>query len=424
MAITPSCDPATLVQQANCYKCIPKQARDAVRAFLLCQALNKSTPPCITPQAPKQISPGRLFPPTSTTITAAWSQPPNAGTLIIGYIVSWGTTSGGPYPNSSGLLPVFPKQYTITGLNPSTQYFYVIQAIGAVSGCNSANSTESNQTTTAGAGSACAAGTTFATNWANRVVANGGVMPSAATQLAIAQFQCGLITDGLDVLMYSWNAFVPDSLTAAITAQLISGGNSNDPWTNNNFVAGDLTVNGLAGNAATKWLNTGINPQNSSLTNNNAGVTIYTFTNNNTANAVAVGVDNGGFLQFLALECNGGTTFFFAWDAGSGVSAANAGFTGYISGNMIAANNHAIYEANSTTPHNTLVSGAVANTGGPTVPPFTIPIFAFTNNTGQSDFTDQRLSFVAIHQGLTSAQSAKFFARIQTLRQALGGGFV
>lgn len=224
--------------------------------------------------------------------------------------------------------------------------------------------------------------------------------------------------------MYSWNAFVPDNLTAATTAQLIQPLNESDPWTNHNFVAGDLTVNGLVGDGATKWLNTGINPQNTTLTNNSAGVTVYAVTNANTANAVLVAVDNGGFGQFLALENNGGSTFFFAWDVASGINGADAGFVGYNSGNMTAANFHAIYHASSTVPHGLLVAGAMANTGGPTVPPFTIPIFAFTNNTGQSDFTPQRLSFVAIHKGLTQSQSQSFFNRIQTLRQALGGGFV
>jgi len=36
-----SLDPATLVQNAKCFMCIPKSMRDSVQEYLLCQILNK-----------------------------------------------------------------------------------------------------------------------------------------------------------------------------------------------------------------------------------------------------------------------------------------------------------------------------------------------------------------------------------------------
>ncbi len=389
---------------------------EAAQVASTCKASN---PPCVTPTAPRITG---ILSFLNTSVTIGWKQISNSGSLITGYTVYWGTVSG-VYTNNSGLLPYNPKLYVVQGLTPGTTYFFAIKAF-AFTGCESAFSGEVSGTTTGS--STCAAGTAFAAAWAARVIVNGGILPSVATQQAIADFQCGLITDGLDTQMIAWNALVPDSLTAAITPQLVGVGL--DPWTNiGPFVAGDLTVNGLVGNGTTKALDTGINPQGvfgAASPGTDCGLTFYCFTNNDLLNAVAMGCDNGGFGQFSIIGNNSTQSFAYAYDLASVAAANQTGFTGYNSGNRTAANALALYQANSGTAHHTLVSSAVGNLGAAAVPPYTIHVFCFANNTGNANFTNQRLSFSAIHHGLSSAQSALFFARIQTLRTSLGGGFI
>lgn len=122
----------------------------------------------------------------------------------------------------------------------------------------------------------------------------------------------------------------------------------------------------------------------------------------------------------MGLELFGGNTFGVMWDAASLVTAANAGFTGYVSLNRTAINSLSLYEANSGIPHHLLVSSAVNNGGGVTNPPNPITVFCYNDNTGDGFFSGDRLGFIAYHFGLTSAQSLLLSARVQTLMTAFG----
>ena len=115
---------------------------DAVVTAVLCARTN---PPCITPTAP--VLAGLTNSPTDGTILqATWKQLGNAGSLITGYTVFWGTTSG-VYTSNSGVLPPQPHQYTITGLTPGTNYFVAVVANTNIAGCQSVNSNERSNST-------------------------------------------------------------------------------------------------------------------------------------------------------------------------------------------------------------------------------------------------------------------------------------
>lgn len=408
---------SAIMAAAKCFmSCVPPELHEAFQTALAAQAAGRSTPPCVTPTAPSAPT---VFQALNNILKISWTQPANPGSLIMSYTVSYGTTQGGPYANT---VVSHSKSASLTGLTSGTQYFFVVTA-NSFSGCSSAASTEGNGTTT-GTPAVCNAGLTFANAWATRVVANGGAAPSQATINAIANFQCGLITDGLDVLMKSWNAFVPDNLTAAITPQLLGIGL--DPWTNHNFVNGDLTVNGLVGDGATKFLQTGQVGTNlfPGTPVTNSGITAYAFTNPSVAQAAITGCSDGSS-SLCALEMYNGITSLLMFDVASDLlNVPNVGFTGYVSANRTAVNALAIYEASSVVPHHTLASNVVNNTGNGAANPFAFTVFCYNDNTGTLLFTNQRVSFIAYHQGLTSAQSALLFARIQTLRTALGGGVV
>lgn len=411
--------PAAIMQGAKCYlSCVPAELHAALSTSLFAQVANRSTPPCVTPSAPNsvQVAAAHVADP-NTELLVRWLQPANSGTLIGGYKVFWGTTAGGPYPNNSGQLPVSPKQYTITGLTAGTTYYVVVQADTSISGCVSANSSEANGTTSGS--STCAAGVTFANAWATQVVANGGAAPSQLTINAIAAFQCGLITDGLDTLMLAWNAIVPDSFTAATTPQLQGTGFA--LWQPTLLSGADLTINGLTGGAggSVRYLKTGIAPNAIFPSVNNTGMTLYVFQSQNSANETTMGCGDAGPTNFYTMydELSG---LKYYQEAGAAMTDAGQ-FNGYISGSRTAANAKAWYKANSVTPHALIASSAAAPVGGMAAQDFWI--FTFNQAGVPVAFSSATLSFIAFHKGLTQAQSALFFARIQALRTALGGGF-
>jgi hypothetical protein len=263
---------------------------------------------------------------------------------------------------------------------------------------------------------------TVVTSWAAQVVANGGVAPSAATQLAMCAFVAGMMTDGIWSRMIAVNAYAPDNLIAGITPILQGPGST--PWFNQGFSAPDLTVNGLVGDG-TKVLIPGIIPA-TAFTSFNYGFTIYISGAVNEATQ-DMGIVNSAITQFIVLQdFSDGLIFDSPFDGGAGVigPVATPGFTGYLSGNRTDSTHASLYRASSGFPHASI--GSVANTATDILASLTYSIGVhalLTSAITFQGFTTKRLSFAACHLGLSQAQSALFFARIQTLRQALGGGF-
>jgi hypothetical protein len=103
------------------------------------------------------------------------------------------------------------------------------------------------------------------TDWSTRVVANGGALPSQTSIIAMETLRSSLVTQGLTNKIYSLCIFVPDSVIAASTPLIKNKGA--DPWTNNGFVSGDLSIQGLKGDG-TKWLDTAIVPLAVNTNNN------------------------------------------------------------------------------------------------------------------------------------------------------------
>jgi len=265
-------------------------------------------------------------------------------------------------------------------------------------------------------------------DWANRVVANGGAAPSAATLNALNTFCNTLDAQGLTPLMMDVCPFVPDNLIAAITPLIRSHGL--DPWTNSNFVLADLTVNGLIGNGTTKRLDVGFNPEtifrSTAAVALTGGLTVYNMTAANAAGQEigALTSGNGSALQMhVSHSAVGGNALCDCFnDTTMRINAANALWTGYLSTNRTALNAYSLYRANSVTPHASIGSVVGNNTlGGPNTD---VSCFSGNNAGVPFAFSAKRLSFAAIHRGLTATQSSNFFNAIQTLRTALGGGFI
>lgn len=257
--------------------------------------------------------------------------------------------------------------------------------------------------------------------WANQVVTNGGAAPSSSTKSALSTFWNTIQSNSLDSLMIAVVPLVPDNLIAAITPLYNTAGNN--PWTNHNFVAGDLTINGLVGNASTKFLDTGIVPSTVATAPNLLGGTIYISAGNSSTQEDMAAEHSPNFFRIAAFFTTNGQMCIIG--GASIISPVVNNYAGFMSCNRTANNACATYTANSGLPFSNVASN------GTTVDNVAVDnldtIYAFganLNGTGLNLPSSRRYSFFALHKPLSSAQAQIFYNAIQALRTALGGGFV
>jgi hypothetical protein len=424
-----SCDPSDVAALARCFSsCIPDQL--AVRSYLLSQYVpcvplggGARVTGCKAPSSPTGATSGTV---TSTSIAISWTQPASP-VAITGFAVFWGTNSGSanlgqafiPAAVAPGVGP-FPASYTITGLPSSTTVFFTIFTISGL--CQSTGSTGNSGTTSA---SICSAGTTFANSWAAQVVANGGAMPSQNTINTVATLQCGLITDGLDPLLPAWNLLVPDSLIATASPQKV-GEDLTQLWNFQNFVGGDVTVNGVQGNGTTKFVNPGqmIIPANHSA--QNIGICVYVSVAASTVNGRSCGnIQSVSATPGILIGAHDNTANSF------GLNGANPGNlittpthgAGFYADQRVSNVDHRLFFASAASPMAQIgATDAVAYNGG-----FSDSgSFWFAINQGGSVLLNsaETQSAQIVTLGLSLAQLTNLFARFDTARRSLGGGFV
>jgi hypothetical protein len=269
-------------------------------------------------------------------------------------------------------------------------------------------------------------------DWNRKVVAAGGANVSSTTSNALRIFRSGLDTDGTLYKMAMVNPVPPDSLTAVRVPFIWQAGS--EIWGNINFATSNLTVNGLIGDGTSKYFNTGIRPNTtgfSGMSTTSGGISGM-ISSNSAAGGRAVMLlgSIGTSAQHFMVYTDSSTTQFRCWDdTTSGTQFVNgtlpggSNWCGWISGNRIASNDIKIYCASSTNAHASIVTGAGANAS---VIFSGVDMFAWAlNNNGSvsaTTYCDHRLSFLAMHGGLTETQSSNLFVRASTLRTALGGG--
>ncbi len=344
-----------------------------------------------------------------------------------------GTVAGGPYPLTQTVGASI-RHVTFSGLTPGTNYYAIVVA-NSFSGCSSANSAEASGFT----GGACS--DSRATAWSTQVVVNGGVAPSESTVNALCNFLVALDSAGIYTKMYLLNIFASDSLVAALTpVQCVTTLTPVSLWINHGFVLGDLSVAGLKGDGVAKYLDTGFNMTASNIigdpgfTENSLGLTVYVSVQPDEAKQT-VGAQNTlaqAGADFSLYPNSSGTPFFASYNDGvaliTGSAMPSHTTAGYSSGSRTAINLATLYFANSGNAHAS--KGTTA--GAPGAAAGNVPFYVFNTNVYNGSFfapaagqySSARLSFVGFHKGLTATESLAFFNAIQTLRTALGGGFV
>lgn len=258
-------------------------------------------------------------------------------------------------------------------------------------------------------------------DWTRTVQSNGGGTPSGNTNRAMSNFYKQLRVTGLINKIKALNTIVPDSLIAAQTPLIKSNGNA--VWTNNNFVSGDLTINGLAGDGSTKYLNTGINPSTMISSTSNVGCTIY-FPDYVTPGGHMWGITTDGYnTDFVGTTNFGGGVHFDCFDTGAGrLIIGTSYFNGFLSFSRLSDTDVRCYYRETGVSVTEL--GSLASSGGTCPNDPNMCVFASWNTFDANFFASSQLSFISWHDGLSLEETTLFCSLIETLRRQLGGGYV
>jgi hypothetical protein len=260
----------------------------------------------------------------------------------------------------------------------------------------------------------------LATDWSSRVQTYGGDEPSFQSLLAASNlcdaFAAAEIINKIEACL----PVAPDSLIAAITPLIVGTGNG--LWTNNNFVSGDLTVNGLAGDGASKYLSTGVIPNVAIASEESAGLVLY-FHSDYIGTLSSMDLHSqSGDNTFGLMQLNG-YVHADIWDASTGRLMVASQLAGYLASSRVAVDDFQVYHANSTTAHAAIAATTELTTGVR----HALEMLAFCMNYEGTPtaFSAHRLSFIMIlKQGLTESESSAAYNAIQAYRQAVGGGYV
>lgn len=259
--------------------------------------------------------------------------------------------------------------------------------------------------------------TTTVSNWVQSVFVNGGANMASNTIWGVDQFWNGCVTDSTSSKIVAVNCMVADNLTACLTPLV-----SPTTWVNHNFVAGDLSVNGLHGDAASKWIDTQIVPS-TAFTTMQAGVAVYAYT------AASAGGNKNDFADYIT----GGGSLIVDSQNGSNSNGQNQSGdaqriaiatkgNGYYADIRTSSTAENLYFANSGNAHASVGSNTTLTSN--TLGAKTLGVFCINTDFGGAiQFSDATISAVGAFNGFTSTDDANFYSRLQTLRTTLGGGF-
>lgn len=262
-----------------------------------------------------------------------------------------------------------------------------------------------------------------ADTWARRVLANGGAFPADNTISAVAAFWSALQAASISSKVISCITLCPDNLIAA-TTPLFPSAVGSDPWTNHSFVSGDLTVNGLLGDGSSKYLDTGVNSSTVFPDDNSAGVALYNMTASDALTGLEIGYEDAAGNRLALSATYSGVAYFDCWNTGGGggrLQATDSLFTGFTCGSRVSGSATALYHANSGGFGLLAFNNSTTAIGSR--PNGNMAAMAFNANGVIAYHTSRRISFFAIHKGLSQSETQALFSAVQNMRMAFGGGY-
>lgn len=280
-----------------------------------------------------------------------------------------------------------------------------------------------------GAGGGC--NNPIVLDWLQRMANNGVTLPSAETIRAVCDFCNDLDVYGLTNKMLVVNPVIPDSLSSMRYPLIWQPANGFSPFLNVNYLAADLSVNGIQGHgiaATADYFDTGFVPRTRwGIDTTTAGCSVY-----------MAGVNIGVPVDPYDIGSTDVTTFFLksyspttgTTDVGCYNVASQSFFAhgqqlGFYSMNRIS---NTLFSTNygNDAAFGNLIPNNPASQVGVAIP--NVSAFFLNNNTSGAGTNTQNsghlISFMAIHEGLTFAEDRDLFNAVQSLRKALGGGWV
>lgn len=279
-------------------------------------------------------------------------------------------------------------------------------------------------------------------DWLARIGADAAaILPPDNIIEAVCIFCHDLRDAGIFNKMHVVNPVIPptDGTPASLRAMqyplIYTPGNGVSPFINFGFVIGDLDVNGLRGSGtfSAKWMDTRFQTDvqwDNPVTNCFAGLTTYEseISNDPTVNTfeTEIGTNDVDTLNSHQIACHHdlfGGFLSICWTGATQVLVfPRVDITGYYSSNREAVAVFKAYHARSTIPHNLIGQNLNDSSGDPA--PADVEYFMAQNFGGAGvGCTAKRVSFMAIHEALTEAESILFFNAIQKMRMSFGGGF-
>lgn len=277
-------------------------------------------------------------------------------------------------------------------------------------------------------------------SWVNDITIVGGYQsPSAATIEAVCQFVQTLRVNGILNKFVAINPIIPpenpDSLNALGYALWPNGwgggpGFGFQPWVNNNFVLGDLSLDGLTGDALSKYYDTGLGPD-VTFGLDDGGLTVY---------ETVLSPFEGLFIPEYELGVYSlvDGTFFL-------LSALDEGFVGsgpvawwYDSVGVATVPSIGQLGFYSGSRESVILLNLWRGVGGVLGPPIATSVADQTTANGPADpilfmaafdrdsfvptlFSGKTIALAAIHHGLTQAETEIFYTASRQLRVDFGG---
>lgn len=268
-------------------------------------------------------------------------------------------------------------------------------------------------------------------DWLQRMANNGVTLPSAATIRAVCDFCNDLDVYGLTDKMLVVNPVIPDSLSSMRYPLIWQPANGLSPFINANYLAADLSVNGIQGHgiaATADYFDTGFVPRTHwGIDTTTAGCSVYMASTNIgvPVDPYDIGSTDATTFFLKSYSPTTGTTDVGCYNVASQVAFAHGQQLGFYSMNRISNTLFSTNYGNDTTFGN-LIPNNPASQVGVAIP--NVSAFFLNNNTSGAGVNTQNsghlISFMAIHEGLTFAEDRDLFNAVQSLRKALGGGWV